>query len=189
MPILFFDTETTGFVEFKLPSSHPDQPHLVQIAAILDDDEGNTIETLDSIILPEGFTEIPKAATAVHKITIARALEEGKPLKECMRAFHRLIHVATLLVAHNINFDRKVVKASYFRVDAGGHFPEKLEKYCTMLKSTKICKIPGRFNNYKWPTLDEAYRILVDKNGFEDAHNALVDTQACRKIYYAIQEL
>ncbi len=187
--ILFFDTETTGFVEFKLPASHPDQPHLVQIAAILDDDEGNTIETLDSIILPEGFTEIPKAATAVHKITLARALDEGKPLKDCMRAFHRLAHVAKLWVAHNINFDRKVVKASYFRVGAEKHFSETTPKYCTMLKGTQVCKIPGKFNNYKWPTLDEAYRLLVDKDGFEDAHNALADTQACRKVYYALQDL
>lgn len=31
--VYFFDTETTGLPQFKLPSNDPSQPHLVDLAA------------------------------------------------------------------------------------------------------------------------------------------------------------
>nr|WP_299241463.1 hypothetical protein [uncultured Halomonas sp.] len=38
-PILFFDTETTGLPDWKVPSDSEHQPHLVQLAAVLADDD------------------------------------------------------------------------------------------------------------------------------------------------------
>mgnify|MGYP000116575521 FL=1 len=35
--VVFFDTETSGLPLFKLPSEHPDQPHIVQLGACLVD--------------------------------------------------------------------------------------------------------------------------------------------------------
>lgn len=39
--ILFFDTETTGFPHKSKPVDHPDQPHVVQLAAELTEDDGH----------------------------------------------------------------------------------------------------------------------------------------------------
>lgn len=35
--VVFFDTETSSLPLFKLPSEHPDQPHIVQLGACLVD--------------------------------------------------------------------------------------------------------------------------------------------------------
>jgi len=53
---LFFDTETTGLPKnWKAPSSAVNNwPRMVQIAWVLADDEGNTLETFSAIIRPEG---------------------------------------------------------------------------------------------------------------------------------------
>jgi hypothetical protein len=48
-------------------------------------------------------------------------------------------------------------------------------------------KLPNSRGGYKWPTLDEAYRVLVDPSGFKDAHDAMADTRACRGVYYALR--
>jgi hypothetical protein len=41
--ILFFDTETNGLTLNDQPASHPAQPHLVQLAAILTEDGGREV--------------------------------------------------------------------------------------------------------------------------------------------------
>ena len=37
---IFYDTETTGIPLFSEPSEHPGQPHIVQLAACLVDQQG-----------------------------------------------------------------------------------------------------------------------------------------------------
>ncbi|WP_182340872.1 hypothetical protein [Comamonas koreensis] len=54
---LAYDTETTGLPLFKEPSEHPDQPHIVQLGAILVDlNTRTTIASMDVIIRPDGWT-------------------------------------------------------------------------------------------------------------------------------------
>lgn len=42
--IFAFDTETTGLPDFRARSADPSQPHIVQLALLLYDDEGNELE-------------------------------------------------------------------------------------------------------------------------------------------------
>ena len=58
-----------------------------------------------------------------------------------------------------------------------------------MLSSMPVLKLPGRYGNYKWPKLEEAYKFLVDPAGFEDAHDALVDVKACAAVLDALEEM
>ncbi len=185
MPI-FFDTETTNLYNFKKPPTDPSQPHLVQFACILDDENGKILEEYDTII-NTGEVEIPLGATAIHGITTARAKLEGIPLESVLRAFNKLCKHADLLVAHNISFDVKVMHSAYSRAKRPSEFG-RLTQYCTMQSSTDLLKLPGRYG-YKWPKLDEAYRVLVDPEGFEGAHDAMEDVKACRAVYYKLREL
>jgi len=55
---LAFDTETTGLPLFKEPSEHPDQPHIVQLAAVLVDlDTRRELASMDVIVKPERLDE------------------------------------------------------------------------------------------------------------------------------------
>ena len=47
---------------------------------------------------------------------------------------------------------------------------------CIMLASRDVCKIPGMYEEYKWPKLEEAYRIIVKKDAAgEQTHRAMGD--------------
>lgn len=76
MKYIFFDTETTGVPKnYKAPSSNTDNwPRLVQLAWILTDDHGETINSGNLIVKPNGFT-IPTEASRIHGITTEKALK------------------------------------------------------------------------------------------------------------------
>lgn len=87
---LFYDTETTGLPLFKEPSEHPDQPHIVQLAAILVDlDTRREIASMDVIVRPDGWT-IPDDVAAIHGITTGHAMQVGVPEKLAVRMFMSL---------------------------------------------------------------------------------------------------
>lgn len=185
---LFFDTETTGMVEFKKPHTDPKQPDLLQLAFILDDREGNTISEFCSILFDEAYIPIHEKALAVHGISKEKARMFGIPADEGLEKFRTCWEASTTLIAHNISFDKKVMKTAFHRSSSLSHPQTTPIEYCTMRTATPILKLPGKFG-HKWPTLDEAYRVLIDPNGFEGAHDALNDVRACRAVYYKLQEL
>ena len=184
---LFFDTETTGLSKnWKAPVSAIDNwPRLVQIAWIVCDEEGAVLEEKDFIIKPENFT-IPAEASNVHRITTERASAEGKDLEQVLILFSDQVHKADCIVAHNINFDEKIVGAEFIRKNISSTFYEK-PHICTMQKSTDYCKIPGPYG-YKWPKLSELHVALFGKD-FEEAHDASADIQATKNCFWKMKEL
>lgn len=182
---LFFDTETTGFAQFKKLSSDPDQPGLVQLGAVLDDENRKTIGTLNVIV--QSNIPVSLGAFKKHKITDERIEKDGIELKDAIEQFHSMAMKATECVAHNNKFDLLVMEANYFRARIPVlNFVDK-KQTCTMIAATKVLKIPGKYG-YKWPKLDEAYKILVDEKGFEGAHDAMNDVMACRAVFYAMKD-
>lgn len=186
MGILFIDTETSGKYDFKSDIHAPHQPHLVQLACILDDLDGNTIEEYETIVRV-GDMNIPPSAAEIHGITTAIANASGIALQVALGEFNRLWQDANKIVAHNTAFDIKIMHVAFRRAQMESLFG-MVPTYCTMKKATDLLKLPGRYG-YKWPTLDEAYRSLVDLEGFEGAHNALNDVRACRAVYYALRKV
>jgi len=182
---LFFDTETTGLpVNWNAPISDLDNwPRLVQIAWLQYDYKGNKVSERNYIIKPEGFI-IPEEASQIHGISTERALKEGVLLKEVLEEFSSTIDKATCLVAHNMNFDEKIVGAEFLRERIRNSLSET-ERICTMKASTDYCKLPGNYG-YKWPKLSELH-IKLFKNDFEEAHDAAVDIAACAKCFWELK--
>lgn len=186
---LIFDTETTGLPDWKQPSDSPQQPHLVQLAAMLVDlHTGETIQSLDCIIKPEGW-EIPEETSEIHGITNEVALRVGIPEK---------LAVETLLamwngcrrVAHNRTFDQRIIRIAckrYFDEAQQAAWAEKDTFDCTMLMAKPIMKLPSADGSarIKQPKLEEAYKYFTGKD-LENAHTALADTQACFEVYMAL---
>ena len=52
MSYLIFDTETTGIPNLSIDMQHPAQPHIVQLAAIILDENFNITTELNTLIKP-----------------------------------------------------------------------------------------------------------------------------------------
>lgn len=183
---LIFDTETTGLPKrWGAPISDIENwPRLVQIAWFKCDKFGNILSETDYIIKPDGFI-IPDDAANVHGITTDIANEKGKSLSIIMTEFSKAINKSSILVAHNMKFDEKIVGAEFIREDIENELSE-MPKICTMESTTKYCKLPGKYGNYKWPSLSELHCKLFGVD-FEDAHDATVDVRACTKCLFKLK--
>ena len=182
MRILFFDTETTGKVDFNTAPDRPHQPRLVHFAAMLCDDE-QEIQSCNLIIKPNGWV-IPESAIAIHGITTEHALAVGVDCSVARHIYTRWWNASELVVAHNSDFDTRVMDGEFLR--ATPELPFR-DVFCTMRAMTPVCKLPGTYSDYKWPKLQEAYRHCFGIE-FDGAHNALADVRACAKIYRWLKE-
>ena len=129
--------------------------------------------------------DIPKEAQDVHGISRERAERVGLPYKLVIPMFNQLLRKSDAVVAHNLSFDAMVMAAAYYRHGYPADELQRPRRICTMKSTENVLKLPGRYGKYKWPSLDEAYRALVDPEGFEGAHDAFADTIACAKVFWA----
>lgn len=191
--ILFFDTETTGFVNRSKPLSDPCQPYIVQLAAIATDDDGNELSCINFIIEPKGYV-IPDVVAKIHGISQDIAMVNGIDIVAAMYAFIKMREKASLIVAHNLEFDRDVIDIAEMRMPVRDYPKWPKASFCTMEASRDIVNLPptqamlksGR-NHPKTPNLTETYRFFFEKD-FLGAHNALNDVRACRDVYFALKE-
>jgi DNA polymerase III epsilon subunit-like protein len=191
MRTLIYDTETTGKMNFKVDPAAPNQPYLVQLAALLYEDRelAASINVLCCPTDAQGVVvQIPEEATSVHGITNDRVMTCGLPMKTVGALFNNLMRKADRIVAHNMDFDIRVVSGLYVRSGFPIDSLQMPQRVCTMKASENVLKLPGLYGKYKWPTLDEAYRHLVDPNGFDGAHDALVDTKACAEVLWKLED-
>lgn len=201
--ILFYDTETTGLPIWSQPSEHPDQPRVVQLAAVLCDEEtGEELQEMNMIILPDGWT-IPDEVASVHGITTERAMDEGVAAGYAVDHFIELWKEADQRGGHNESFDMRMLRIELMRspiysMQAVGELPfadywKQAPAYCTQTNSTKIVNLPptakmlaARRKGPKSPNLGEAYEFFTGRK-LEGAHDAMVDVRACKAVYYGIK--
>jgi DNA polymerase-3 subunit epsilon len=193
--ILFFDTETTGMPDHRLPYEHPSQPHIVQFAWILAE-AGAGISSEGSVIIDAGVS-IPEAAARVHGITTERAKSEGIPPRTAMSLFVNLARKAKAICCHNLAFDELMIEISLNRCEQGRARNELrgMKKLCTMKLATDRCQLlptqkmlAAGITGFKAPSLLEAHTIIVGE-AFDGAHDARFDVRACRRVFEQIRLL
>ena len=186
---LVFDTETDG----KRPKRAElrDEPAITQIAAILFWGR-RPVAHLSTFVQPLQFNGEP-AEIPTEKFFIDAGITQetvdavGRPLRTALAEFNQMVKLADRIVAHNIGFDDPITRSNYARVAAPQQEYWARDKFCTMRTLEPVLKLPGKYG-YKYPTLDECYRALVDPMGFEGAHDAMVDVQACAEVLWAIED-
>lgn len=193
---LFYDTETTGLPLWKEPSDHPNQPHIVNLAAkLVDLDTREILKSMDVLVKPDGWV-IPDDVIAVHGITNERAEAEGIPEREAVLQF--LAMVAELapdeqVIGHNESFDKRIVRIAVKRyLDPGTPEVQQLpserwkdtKAFCTCWKARPHTKLPSN----KLPKLTEAYQHFFGKP-MEGAHSAGGDVDGCIAVYWAIRDI
>jgi len=188
---LFFDCETTGLplTRHFSPDDVSGWPHLVQIAWGIYDASGRAEETRCHIVRPEGF-RIPADATRIHGISHARAVQEGRPLAEVLGEFlEAAARPGIALVAHNLDYDFRVVGAELVRLGKPLRLLE-CPGICTMKTTTDVCRLPrpGGGMGFKWPTLAELHDFLFGRS-YEGAHDALRDLEACARCFFELRRI
>ncbi len=184
---LFFDTETTGIPRnYRAPVADlQNWPRLVQLAWLLVDAQAREITSAEYVARPVGFT-IPSDAARIHGITTAIAEERGIDIGTILDAIMPDIGKASVLIAHNMSFDEKILGAELLRAGRPNVI-ESSKRQCTMLAATDYCRLPGQYG-FKWPTLQELHTKLFNEP-FEGAHRALVDVRACARCYFELRRL
>lgn len=182
MRALFFDTETTGLPNFKLPYTDPSQPHIVQLAFQLYDLTADVVlATHSMLIIPKLYSSIEPGAFNAHGISVDRANTYGLDPAFALLMFQGFADKADLIVAHNFDFDRGMMKRTYHALNK----PDILEgkkSFCTMKSTTQICGLTAANGRPKWPTLTQLH-LHCHGVPFSGAHDALIDVIACRDCF------
>lgn len=186
MSYLIFDTETTGFPSKELPSSHPAQARIIQIAWLVLDEQFKEVSCFKYLVKSEGKWTISQGAQAAHGISQQDCDKYGEQISLIMPLFYAAFMNAKKVVAHNIRFDSQLID-----IELNNHDTLKGEGLnwngpscvCTMNAMTPICKLPSKSGRagYKWPKLMEAYEYCF-KESFKGAHDALADVRATARV-------
>jgi len=178
---LYFDVETTGFMRADAPRDHPSQPWIVQLGAVLAD-EDRVWASVSVVIRAEG-REMLAEATRVHGYDAALADAVGVPEEAALGLFAALVDRAEHVVAHNLEFDLEFVSLGLERwLPKAAARLARLAGTCTMKAGTPVCRLPGRHGSWKWPKLSELHERLFGE-GFEGQHDALADVMATRRCH------
>jgi len=192
--ILFFDTETSGFIKKALSAEHPDQAWAVQIGAILADKDKD-LAKMNTIIKANGRSMNP-FAQEVHGISVERADAEGVEELEAAEEFGLLLRQADLMVCHNLAFDIKYVRhmmernADDLSDEARSAFYLDLPGYCTMQDKAVVnfCGLINKAGRPKWPKLIELHEKLFEET-FDAQHDAFADITATKRCFFALLDL
>lgn len=182
---LAFDTETTGLVQFRADPGSSVQPDMVQLAAILYDLE-REYATINLIV--ESGVELTDEVVRIHGISQEIVRDFGVPRSVAVAMFNNLVRKADELVAHNLNFDMRVIQTAYYRENKDPSLLIRPTRTCTMLDATPVMQLPNpkRPDKWKWPNLQESYKYFVDSKGFDGAHDAMADARACVEVHRAM---
>ena len=189
--ILCLDSETTGLPDWKSPSDADHQPHLVQLAMVLLEDDFTERAHVSMIIKPEGWV-IPQEVTDIHGISHAMAEAVGVPEKLAARLFGSMLYTTgAKAVGHNVAFDLRIMRIALLRA---GYTKEQLdskkpETFCTMGSSTHLVNLPptakmlsAGFNKPKAPKLSECIEHFFGEP-MVGAHDAMNDCRASLRIF------
>ncbi|MCP4607689.1 MAG: 3'-5' exonuclease [Planctomycetes bacterium] len=196
-PTLFFDTETSAFMNKKIPFDDPHQAWCVQIGAVLDvpvkdSKEDSKVTELNVLIQANGRT-MNYHAQKIHGITVEQSDVEGIPEVEATSKFAELLMLNPTIVCHNYDFDWPFVYQMMQRNleelsdEHRSKFYMNYDSFCTM-KNPKVKAYVDARNvkgHRKMPKLIELHEKLFNTD-FKGAHDAMADIRATRRCYYEL---
>ena len=210
MPIsLVFDTETTS-AKNKKDHTDPSNPKCVQLYAAMyehDDDRNyiskiilngvtkkhlwlKPIQTISCVIMMNDDESVEPGAEAIHGISKERSQAVGVLRKSAANIFADFLDISDRLVAHNIEFDKKIIRHLLHQAKIDTNLVDKPHAFCTMNYLKPIMKMtPKMFGDWKQPKLIEGYNYLFQRDFDGNAHDASVDAAACADMYFEILNL
>jgi DNA polymerase III epsilon subunit-like protein len=204
MYALIFDVETTGLI----PKNKTDPPvYITQLSfALYDVNNRQLIKTYNAYI------NIPKHVSIHPKITQLTGIDreklnnEGVDIVEALEAFYDAYIRVDIIVAHNLEFDSKVMEIEsnrnyerFIDKEKAPHIVwmfdsiymklQNVEMKCTMMLSKELCnieRINSRGPYIKFPSLCEMYEKLFHTKP-ENLHNSMIDVLVCLRCYLKME--
>lgn len=181
MGLLFFDTETTGLFDYTRPADAPGQPRLAEIHALFTDEDGTTLEELNTLIRPDGWTLSP-ALTAINGLTTEMCQDRGAPVADALIWMGARMVKARQILAFGVNFDLKVLRGEFRRAGMPDLYPlGEARKCCIQQMARKVTALPKN----KTPKLSEAVEIILGET-LIGAHGAKEDNTASMRLYFKL---
>jgi DNA polymerase III epsilon subunit-like protein len=188
MKILLLDTETNGLPKNRYApvSDFANFPAILQLSWAIYTDGLTHLESKDyGLALPP---DVPwnTGAAAVHGISEVEA-RHGVAAATALRELAVALRSVDLVVAHNLAFDKEIIRAAGYREGIRDLWPT-VRELCTMRATTAIVKLPAtakqaqypELGPYKAPRLNELYTWLYgrvyDMSGVV-LHTAATDVQ------------
>jgi len=180
------DTETSGLFDFSKPADAEGQPRLAHLAMILVDADLKEESVIDLLVRPDGWIMPPEAA-AINHLPHELLLEKGLPIADALAAYTEVVDAGRIIVAHNAQFDLKVMRGELRRANIDDRF-ERTPNICVMRALTDICQIPkANGKGYKFPKLAEAMSHFGLAQ--HDAHSAGGDARDALELFRKLKEL
>jgi DNA polymerase-3 subunit epsilon len=160
--ILVHDWETTGL------TLHPDadvrkQPRAIEFGgALLSRETGEVVETLSLLINPGQALEA--VITKITGLTDAD-LADAPSFVDALPQLQHIFRQATAVVAHNLPFDRQILRGELARANLT-EFPWPARELCTVGEFTPLWgRMPKLTEVYEWAMerpLPQTHRALDD---------------------------
>jgi DNA polymerase III epsilon subunit-like protein len=212
--VLIFDVETTGLLPNKREKcvTLDKYPYIIQLSFILYNLATREIEKCGNnyIRIPDSV-EIPDEVVKLTGITKQMCNEQGIDILHAFIDLHDAYMMAGTIVAHNMEFDRSMIKVEIQRnfktiqhlipyclrlFDNEYEKIARINSYCTMKHGVNMCNLvttPIGINGemkkpfVKWPRLNELYKHLFQETP-DNMHNAMVDVLACMRCYLKMRQ-
>ena len=160
--ILIHDIETTGFLNKG--------GKIVEVGIVeLNVKTGIKQILFDKVVNPGvTYEEASKSWICNNSSLIAEQIVNAPSLKSQIPIIQGIIDSYPLgSTAYNHAFDFGFYKSVGIKVNR--------ELACPMKVSTPILKLPGRFGDYKWPSVQEAWDFFFGKTGYIEEHRGADD--------------
>lgn len=179
--VLVFDLETTGFpsTRYAKPfySNSFQNARMIEIAYTIATVEGDPIKHVSRLVKVDVAVE----NSHIHGITNEMLKTDGVNVRDVFRELLEDLRTVSTLVAHNIEFDYKILLSEVYRMYEsqrnllGQLYSKKL--VCTMKDGQKLMKMR------KYPKLKELYEHLHEGEVWEQSHRAGDDVARCLDCY------
>lgn len=143
---LIIDTETTGLPpkwrkgDPIIPADDPRQPRVCEVSLIYLDGDLNVEKEFQAYIKPDGWTVSP-GASEVNGLTTEFLDEHGVPILNVLHVYTAAILEGRVLVAHNAQFDTKMMRGELRRAGLDDLF-EQTWNICTKDSLKGVCGNP-----------------------------------------------
>lgn len=206
--ILFVDTETNGLPKnsYAPPSEHTAWPAILQISWIIctlsEDGEFTLVDNKHYHVALPPEISWDAGAAAVHRMVEADA-RHGAAAGDVLTRFAHALATCQAVVAHNLQFDKSVIRAAGHRVSERlGHlaplrflWPTDIQEFCTMQQTRDVVRIPSRHpearHPFKVPRLSELFTFLYGKSydvSGAEFHSAACDVDCLVQCFWGLVE-